>query len=275
VSSQVPKVSVYPNGSLDFALEWSPDQKYLALKDGLQNVNLLTVATGAYREVLAGNPTWYVPCTWFDNTHLYLTRYWAIRPSPLEVSLLDISTGKVQQVLASAALDGDFDRSIDGTQMYSSEYVFGEVVMKGPGSIRVQPATGGPARVIYSTPTEAIRSLGVVSRTSLLFVIHTTGANVDSSHNGLWKIHTDGTGLTRLTTETAEEETTFNHYTQSIWSTVSPDGNRYAVQLSKEETSSPSRTIALLIGSMNGGSPIAIATQPYSDQVPLVGWTSM
>ena len=141
MSSQVPKVSVYPNGSLDFALEWSPDQKYLALKDGLQNVNLLTVATGAYREVLAGNPTWYVPCTWFDNTHLYLTRYWAIRPSPLEVSLLDISTGKVQQVLASAALVGDFDRSIEGTQMYSSEYVFGEVVTKGPGSIRVQPAT--------------------------------------------------------------------------------------------------------------------------------------
>lgn len=258
-----------------FGLEWSPDQKYLAFKDGFQNVYLLTVATGAYRlEVPPSNTTWYVPRTWLDNTHLYLTPYSAIGPPPLEVFLLDISTGKVQQVLASPGLAGDFDSSIDGTQMFSSQYVFGELVTKGPSSMRVQPATGGPARVIYSTPIDAIRSLRVVSRTSLLFVIHNTGVNVDRSHNGLWKINTDGTGLTRLTTETAEEETTFNQYTQYIWSTVSPDGKSYAVQLSKN-TSSSSRTIALLIGSMNGGSPITIATQPYTDQVPLVGWTSM
>lgn len=268
------------SGEPVWGLQWSPDQKYLAFKDGFQNVYLLTVATGAYRlEVPPSNTTWYVPRTWLDNTHLYLTPYSAIGgPSPLEVSLLDISTGKVQQVLASPALYGDFDSSIDGTQVYSQvysiEYVIGEPVMKGPSSIRVQPATGGPARVIYSTPTDVIRALRVVSRTSLLFVIHNTGVNVDSSHNGLWKINTDGTGLSRLTTETAEEETTFNHYTQYIWSTVSPDGKSYAVQISKYTSSSPG-TISLLIGSMNGGSPIAIATQPYTDQVPLVGWTSM
>jgi len=264
------------SGEPVFGLEWSPDQKYLAFKDGFQNVYMLTVATGAYRlEVPPSKSTWYVPRTWLDNTHLYLTPYSAIGPPPLEVSLLDISTGKVQRVLTSPASDGDFDSSIDGTQVFSSEYVFGESVSKGPSSIRVQPAAGGPARVIYSTPTDAIRSVRVVSRTNLLFVIHNAGSvNVDSSHNGLWKINTDGTGLTRLTTETAEEETTFNHYTQYIWSTVSPDGKSYAVQLSKN-TSSPSRTISLLIGSMNGGSPIAIATQPYSDQVPLIGWTSM
>ena len=37
------------SGETVWDLEWSPDQKYLAFKDGFQNVYLLTVATGAYR----------------------------------------------------------------------------------------------------------------------------------------------------------------------------------------------------------------------------------
>lgn len=253
-------------------LEWSPDQQYLAFKDGMDNVYLLTVTTGAYRLEVPrpSNSTAYVPVTWLDTTHLYLTPYRGMAEPLLNVSLLDIKTAKVQPVLASPTFVGDFDSSIDGTRLFSSECAPGYPGPKGPSSIRVQPATGGPATTIYRTPTYAIRYLRVASRTTLLFLIHNSGIdNVDRSHNGLWKINTDGTGLSRLTTDpagrTEGEGTWFNSFTQYVWSTVSRDGSMYAVE--RGSIGIPS---SLLIGSLSGGAPLTVATG-----VKLVGWTTL
>ena len=260
-------------------LEWSPDQKYLAFNEG-DNLYLLTMATGAYRLEAPGSSTkgtGYLSRTWLDSTHLYLTPIFATETPPLlHLSLLDISTAKIQQVLTLQALCADFDSSIDGRQLFTSECQFAMPTTEGPSRIRVQPATGGSASTIHTSPTYAITSLRVASRTSLLFTIHNTGVgSIDRSHNGLWKINTDGTGLTRLSSEAADETTFFNTYTQYVWSTVSRDGGTYAVMVIKHPNSS-SRIFSLLVGSMNGGTPEAFVTRPdTTGSVSLVGWTSM
>jgi eukaryotic-like serine/threonine-protein kinase len=252
------------------ALEWSPDQKYVAFMEG-GNVYLLNLATGVYKlEVPFSNNRGYIPRTWLDNTRLYMTPYVPSEPLPLGLYLLDISTAKIQPVLNSPATCGDFDSSIDGTQLFTTECVTSIPRTEGPSSIKAQPATGGPATTIYSTPTYGITTLRVAARNTLLFVIYNTGTGIDTSHNGLWKMNTDGTGLTRLTTEPAGEITFFNFYTQYFWSTVSRDGAWYAVQIINYLSSSANST-SVLIGPMNGGAPFTLATGP----VRIVGWTTM
>ena len=267
------------------ALAWSPDQHYLAFQEG-PNVSLLTVATGAYQlEVRSSTTRYYVPRTWLDNTHLYLAGLVVgTQTPPLNLYLLDISTAKVQQVLTSPTLCGDFDRSIDGTHLYISACQFAMPTTGGPSSILVQPTTGGPTTVIYRTPSYAITALRVASPTTLLFVIHNTGVgSIDTSHNGLWKVNTDGTGLTRLTNEAADEATGFTS-TRTPWSAVSRDGRSYAVQvytyaISSFGTISPLIGSSLLIGSMSGGQPVAFTTLTRNtgtiDTLDMVGWTMM
>lgn len=257
-------------------IEWSPDQKYLAFMEG-GNVYLLNVTTGAYKlEVPFSNMRGYIPRTWLDNTRLYMTPYVPSEPLPLDLSLLDITSAKVQQVLNSPATCGDFDSSIDSTQLFTSECVFRMPVTEGPSSIKVQPATGGSATTIYTTPTYGITTLRVASHNTLLFVIYNTGVgSVDTSHNGLWKLNTDGTGLTRLTTQPAGETTFFNFYTQYFWSTVSRDGTFYAVQVINY-TSSTDRPISILIAPMSGGTPFTLAKgTTNTGTVDIAGWTTM
>jgi eukaryotic-like serine/threonine-protein kinase len=195
---------------------------------------------------------------------------------PLKLYLLDITSAQVQQVLNSSATCGDFDSSFYGTQLFTSECVFAMPMTGGPSSIKAQPATGGSATTIYSTPAYGITALRMASPNTLLFVIQNTGVgNIDTSHNGLWKIYTDGTGLSRLTTETADETTVFSMYTRDFWSTVSRDGTWYAVKMIKYSSSSDMPT-SLLIGPMSGGTSFMFARGTVNTgEVDIAGWTTM
>jgi len=254
-------------------LEWSPDQKYVAFMEG-GNVNLLDIANGTHSIVLPHSQNLnYVPRTWLDTTRLYLTASLRGTETPplYHVSLLDITSGKMQQVLNLPILCGDFDSSIDGTHMFTSQCVASIPSTGGPSTIKMLPASGGTGTTIYSTPTYGITTLRVASPETLLFVVYNTGVgNIDTSHNGLWKMNTDGTGLTRLTTEPADETTLFNIYTQFFWSTVSRDGTWYAVQTVNYARTAASLS-SVLVGPMSGGTPFTLATGPVS----LVGWTTM
>ena len=122
----------------------------------------------------------------------------------------------------------------------------------------------------------AITNLRVASPETLLFVIYNTGVgNIDTSHNGLWKVNTDGSGLTRLTTQTAGEITSFNPYTQYVWSTVSRDGTFYAVEVSNYSNSAD-LSFSILIGPMNGGVPFTLAKgTTHTGTVDIAGWTTL
>ncbi len=119
---------------------------------------------------------------------------------------------------------------------------------QGPSSISVQSITGGSAQTTFTTPKLAItqvRLLGYKS-TSLLLIMENqnfgASISVDTSQNGLWEVNTDGSGLTRLTTESAGNESSLNQFTQYPWSNVSLDGKLYALQVTEIQGTDPSRT---------------------------------
>ena len=270
-----------------YHLQWSPDQQYLAFDEmqgfSFPTVYLLHVATGANKpEVVPQKDLAYCLSVWLDTTHLYMVAC-APGQGPFGLInqylyLLDITNASVQQFPITSALCRDFDPSVDGTRLFTStcQFVFGQgpPSYKGPSSILVQPATGGPAQTIYSSPSYAIRALRVASRSTFLIVINNTGGgSIDTSRNGMWKMNTDGTGLTRLTSTVADENTLFNASTQSPWSNVSRDGEIYAVKVIKNISQSSS-TSSLLVGPMNGGASVTVATlTDTAGSVEIVGWT--
>lgn len=262
--------SVAP-GSYVSGLEWSPDQRFLAFQEHL-NVYLLHVASRTTRLVIpASGYQGFLPRTWLDNTHLYLTPYAPSQTPPLQLSLLDIRTNQIEQVLHLPTLGGDFARSIDGKTLFTSQYVFAMPAAEGPSSIEAQPATGGQATAIYQTSDYAITNVRVASCTSLLFLIHNTGVgNVDISHNGLWKIALDGTRLTRLTSESSEEHTMFSAFTRYVRSIISRDGSLYAVKVI--QTTVANGPSSILVGSMKGGKPMPIASTDNATALEIVGW---
>jgi hypothetical protein len=102
------------------------------------------------------------------------------------------------------------------------------------------------------------------------------GANisVDTSQNGLWKVNTDGSGLTRLTTENAGYESTFNRFTQYPWSNVSLDGKLYALQITDIQSKDPITN--LVFGSLDGGTTTSFAfAHVNAGTVEVAGWTLM
>ena len=82
-----------------------------------------------------------------------------------------------------------------------------------PSSITVQAATGGQTQTLYTSPTYAVTGVRAVTPTTLLFLIDNvpiTGQQADTSHNGWWKMNTDGTGVTRLATSTTGQSFRFD-----------------------------------------------------------------
>jgi eukaryotic-like serine/threonine-protein kinase len=88
-------------------------------------------------------------------------------------------------------------------------------------------------------------------------------------------IHTDGTGLTCLTTDSANLSTNLNVDSQYPWSNVSRDGSLYAVEQQTPQTSGHPGTGTLFFGSLSGGTPTHFAWMPDGTQLSIVGWTMM
>ncbi len=88
-------------------------------------------------------------------------------------------------------------------------------------------------------------------------------------------IHTDGTGLMRLTTDSANLYTQLNADSQYPWSNVSRDGNLYAVEQQTPQASGHPGTATLLFGSLSGGIPTRFAQASDGTGLSIVGWTVM
>jgi len=269
-----------PGGSGFGWMQWSPDNKYVAFVElgppgsgpstSTGTFNLLNVATGTIQtkppvsiDALA------FPLAWLDTTHLY------VMSMKKGLSLLDITTGTIKQIPNLTGTCIDATHTLDGTQLFTSlaaqcastDERPSSSTSRGPSIIQVQPATGGPAKTIYSTPTDAITALRVASSTTLLLI--TRNINTDTSHNGLWKMNTDGTGLTRLISDVTNE-IRFNSFNQYPWSNVSRDSTFYSIMVIN--TNGPNR---LLFGAMNGGAPVTFASGNGEKDFYVVGWTTM
>ncbi len=288
------------------SVQWSPDQRQIIFEgDGRPDLTLylldLTHGT-VVPELLNADPsTYYVPRTWIDNKKVYVMSYTDVTdPSqtasdlPPKLYILDTSNGANQhmsnlQLVAQAQSPycWDFDSSYDKGKLFVDHCIQledlqgGAGLRQGPSSITMQSGTSGQSNTVYSNSKQAIVSVRVVgySSTSLLFIIENQSdqqTSVDTSQNGLWKINTDGSGLTRLTTEQTEDQTSLNRDTQYPWSNFSRNGSMYTMRVASFQNNSAS--FSLYFGSLSGGTPTMFATlsQPGEGyEFEVVGWTTM
>lgn len=219
----------------------------------------------------------YTPLKWLDNTRLYVGSYAEQNNTLSQAStyLLDTTRGANQTsadlhtVLSNTRVFSgpslcDFDSSQDATHLYVAQCFYADNVVQKQGSLTVQPATGGPSTTIYSTNAFAIIGVRVVNSHTLLML---TDKSIGNGYSGdmLWKINTDGSGLTQLASGNA---LTWCSYLQNNCSSVSIDGRLFAYMISNGSSD------LIYYGSIADGKPRQIA-QLNSLYEAIVGWTAM
>ena len=247
---------------------WSPDGRRVAFQRTRDtapvphiDIVILDLTTGRTEQVETGAE---MPEAWLDRTRLYV----APGPTtPTDLYLLDTSKGANQPdesfphvTSINNASCGAFEPGRDTTQLYTASCM--QVMLnncqsgeglQGPSTISVQPATGGKATTIYRSTSHAIVAMHVVDPQTILFYIENSAG--DLSLNGLWKINTNGGGLTQLTMVTGLR--CFDPYPE-YWPQIASNSQSY-VQLTNAFTpTGPRQTIQ--IGNLTGGTPITIAT---------------
>lgn len=263
------------------ATQWSFDQKQAVFSVG-NNVDLLNLTNGQVQtEVIPDAGKSYVPRTWLDNSHVYLV---GIVPNsdapPQNVYLLDIQKGHnqhstdLQKIVNTTQGCTSFDTSYDSTLLYVATCTNGTATGAGPGAstgpstIAVLPAAGGTTQPIYNNTNQGIALVRAISKTTLLFQVNNYSG--DTTQNGLWKVNTDGSGSTHLSTDPNNTQSLCT-FTQYAWSNVSRDGTLYALQSYDPKTN----TYGLSYGSLNGGAPTEFASINDGTQLYLAGWTTL
>ena len=271
-------------------VQWSTNQQLIAFESKAGStgfVKLLRVADGTIQTALTQpltTPYAYQLRTWLDTTRLYLTRYDTDVP-PDALAILDLGKGLQQTTSDLVTVVNrqpgqfqDFDSSYDGRQVFVAHSPCA-YNCSGPGNITIEPALGGTQQPIYTSQAYSVVQVRAVTQKSLLFLVANSGFpnqnSGDLSHNGLWTIHTDGTDLLRLTTDSATLATCLNTDSQFPWSNVSRDGTLYAVEQQTLQKSGNPGPATLLFGSLSGGMPTTFASASGGTELSIVGWTTM
>ncbi len=265
--------------------QWSTNQKYIVFANSsnvMQVIYLLDTTSGKLQSELTAsfaNAGGVNIRTWLDNTHIYLTNIQIDQP-PNKVYILDISKGANQSVnnlpVVVNQTFGDFDSSYNGSQLFVDYGLCGQGGCFPPGRIVVKPASGGPETTILNSPKYDTTGVRAITAGTLLVEINNlavVGQQVDMSHNGLWKMNTDGTGLTGLYINRSHESSNLNSFSQFPWSNVSRDGGMYALQVINTQGKTPA--LALRIGSLNGGPTTTFASSADGSDLSVAGWTTM
>ena len=219
----------------------------------------------------------YTPLKWLDNTRLYVGGYAGQNNTLSQATtyLLDTTRGANQTnadlhvVLSNTHVSSglslcDFESSQDATRLYTAQCFFQNNVVQKQGLLTVQPATGGVSKTIYSTGSFAIIGVRVVNSHTLLML---TDKSIGNGYSGdtLWKINSDGSGLTQLASGNA---LTWCSYLQNACSNVSIDGEFFAYMVSGGSND------LIYYGSLADGKPRQVV-QLNSLYEAIVGWTAM
>jgi hypothetical protein len=171
-----------------------------------------------------------------------------------------------------------FDVDADATTLYTSECTGafsdqGGGTFRGPSTIRAQSATiSGQKRVVLTSASLAVTQIRAVSPNLLLLSVGNQDP-ADSSAarmNGLWKVNTDGSGLSRLV-GSAGKQGQFAVFGHTTWANVSRDASLYAFQVS--DIGKPP-SYSLVIGPVAGGQATTFASRTDGGVLLVVGWTS-
>ncbi len=221
-------------------LLWSPDQKSVLLAQvqadsplTLTGIYLLDMTSGKVQKELGAQASNYaLPVLWLDNTHVYFQDFTAT-PQPTKIYLLDTSKAAPQQRtglerIGTIQAFGSFEKSMDGTQLLLSQCSLTQQgYPSGPSTITTRSAAGGLPHTIYKSRTFAITDIRMISPTTLLLIV--ANGSSKAKDNGLWKVHLDGTGLTRLTTDSQSVYNDGFATSRFPWTNVSRDGTFYSI----------------------------------------------
>lgn len=287
--------TLYCFSSTNDTFFWSPDQKLLAfeessypnpssfpLRPGTPQLRLLNLTNGTLQTDQLNSPddayNTYAPLYWLDNTHLVIIHEAAdsgANTYTTSLYLLDTVKGPNQQPVDLQRLNGpftdvsDFSSSIDGSRLFFTSCRGSIKFIQPPCGINMQPTLGGKVASIFLSKSLVINMLEVIDSTTLLFIVANQVGN--TSLNGLWKIHIDGTGLTHLFTETHPYTAIFlNHFSSTPWSSFARDGSMFALQVVGDQTT-------LVIGSMQNNKLISLSSGSDGNwsESGIVGWTTM
>lgn len=269
-----------PGGQTITDSQWSLNEQYVVFNEGGQTgaptMYLLNMTTGALqKELIPASTLGYQPRTWLDDTHVVLTGFTPNSDNTQQgLYLLNISHGPNQSSadlsqIASSTPCWSFDTGFDGTKFFTAQCGGSLVQPSGPSSITMQSVTGGSPTTVYSDPNMAITQVRAISATKLLFLVenYTPGP---TNQNGLWSVNTDGSRLTRLSTDTDGSQS-LCPFSQYYWSNVSRDGSMYALQGYNPGTNE----YKMLFGPLNGGTPTTFADISDGTTLRLAGWTTV
>ena len=133
------------------------------------------------------------------------------------------------------------------------------------------PGVGVLLRTIYRSNDYDAIGLRTTDHNTILFIIDNLAGASDTSHNGLWEIHADGTGLKRLITTNPEQYSYWNYRSQEPWSNISRDNSLYVLQVNQFVGLVEKHS--LYVGSLLDGSAKVFATIADGSQLGMVGWT--
>jgi len=295
-----------PAHSMNKAL-WSANQQEVLISTssaplGFTGLYLLNIAKGTIQQVFMPTPgsnpvlgsAFVDPITWLSNTQVYVR--FANQPiAPADrIGLLNTDRGDqtindlttvFQQTLGTPHNYPcfDADSSYDASTLFvaqcggiSAPNCSGSCALgtrEGPSTIESEKATGGSASATLTNQKLGIASVRAVTSNTLLLSVHNFSMNhqFDPSQNGLWRVATNGSGLTRLTIEASGTTTSLCPFSQNPWSNVSRDGSMYAFQTM---TNGYPATFTLAYGQLNGGAPHTLASITGT-RLDLIGWTTM
>jgi hypothetical protein len=216
----------------------------------------------------------FTPLTWINNTSLYLSG--GIRgaspvlPSKLYIlrninSSVTQQQGNVQLVAAMATIANcsNFAVTPDNQNVICS--IFQQMGWTDPGLIQLQPIAGGTTRTIYRGPAGSTMTTRAASSSALIFIL--SQANQADT---LWKINTDGSGLTQLaSTGSTNSSFQFANASDLPWSMLSPDSTFYAI--GENDRSNGTQTLFINRFSQGSNGASRGITLP-GNELELVGW---
>lgn len=245
-------------------VQWSLDQTQVIFAQGtnaaVSHFYLLNLNSGSVQLELSlspGDPS-LLPSAWIDSTHIFVG-------TNSSLYLLDTSKGSNQHFSDLKMIIGPHDSIVnytnDGNTLYMSAYV-----PQGQGNAypvctiytsSIADGKGANPISCNGLPVSGLRMGKSGSANLLLSVYEQSGPA--AQNNGLWKINTDGTGLTRINKVTRPAFWgPFNPFTSYAWSNISRDGSFYVY--------------GLFYGSLNGGSVHRYST---NDNALPIGWTTI
>ena len=254
--------------------ELSPLQPhYPGIIGQVQNTNPNSLEAQPINPIPSRHYWIYIPMKWANNS-LYLRGTIRASGAPVQefAVLRDISKDASQQqsnvqLISMNAPDGNtcFDQDVmpDNQRVLCSAYDL--MPPASPTTITLQPIAGGMSHLVYSNPAGGAVMARVLSNSTILFIL-----DKPDSLPALWKIHTDGSGLTQLmAAQNTDTGLGFAYSSYLPWSITSRDGTLYALELFSSMTGNVQ---SLIFGPLNGGVPKTFATNTNS--LMLAGWTN-